>query len=171
VATVFPDTAILGEATPDVDPAGLVGREVETFDLGLTATGSVIAVDESPLASIAEARLRANVGAGYRLVDDSIRIEPGDGSVLAGEVTFPVTARASRIRILDRAELVDLVKGRTAEDARQALEAFGTAEIETWPDWVTTITTIDSRITLEIVGQESQASGDDPAASPSPEPS
>ena len=32
-ATVFPETAILGEPTPSVDPATLVGTEAATFEL------------------------------------------------------------------------------------------------------------------------------------------
>ena len=39
-ATVFAETATLGEATPTVDPATLVGQEIETFELGLSATGN-----------------------------------------------------------------------------------------------------------------------------------
>jgi hypothetical protein len=165
--TVFPDTGLLGEGAPTTDPATLVGQEVATFDLGMTASGSVIAVDETPIASIAEARLRSNVGAGFRLVEDSIRIEPGDGTVTAGEVTFPVSARAARIPLLDPAELIALVKGRSVDDARQALEAYGTVEIETWPDWVTTVTTIDARISLEIVGQDGP--GGEADATPDPD--
>src|SRR4029077_8889863 len=66
-STVFQETASLGESTPTVDPATLVGTEVETFDLGLSATGTVTAVDDAPVASVAEARLRDSVGTGSEL--------------------------------------------------------------------------------------------------------
>ena len=39
----------LGEATPTVDPATLVGKEQESFELALTATGTVTAVDATPV--------------------------------------------------------------------------------------------------------------------------
>src|SRR5215210_7029265 len=68
-AQVFEDTAVLGEATPTTDPATLLGQEIETFDLELTATGTVIAVDDSPVEDIARARLLANVGSDHRLVE------------------------------------------------------------------------------------------------------
>ena len=46
---------MLGAATPTVDPTTLVGQEVASFELGLSATGTVTAVDEAPVEAIAEA--------------------------------------------------------------------------------------------------------------------
>ena len=43
-ATVFPDTGVLGTPVPSVDPATLVGKEIATFDLSATASGTVTAV-------------------------------------------------------------------------------------------------------------------------------
>ncbi len=165
--TVFDQTAVLGEATPTVDPAKLVGKEQESFDLGMSATGTVTAVDASPVTKIAETRLLANVGADHRLVAGSIKIEPGDPTVSNGEVTFPVTAKAARVRILDRAELLALVKGQSIEQARSLLAEFGDAKVTPWPDWVSTIPSIDSRVTMEIVGQTDQAGSGSPAPSAS----
>ena len=68
--TLFPETAVLGTGTPTPDPLTLIGQEVETFDLSMSAKGTVIAVDASPVQAIAQARLLANVGSGYRLVDE-----------------------------------------------------------------------------------------------------
>jgi hypothetical protein len=152
-ATVFGETAVLGDATPTVDPATLVGKEQETFDLGLSATGTVVAVDSSPVVKIAETRLLANVGADHRLVEGSIKIVPGDPTVTGGEVSFPVAAKAARVRILDRAELLAMIKGRPVEEARSLLAQFGDAQVKTWPGWVSTIPTLDSRVTIDIVGQ------------------
>ena len=36
------------------------------------------------------------------------------------------------------------------EQATATLEAYGTVTIETWPDWVTSIPTMDSRVQLTI---------------------
>ena len=99
---------------------------------------------------------------------------PGDPTVSNGEVAFPVTARAARVRILDPAELLALIKGRSVEDARTLLAEFGDVAITPWPDWVTTIPGIDSRVTIEIVGQTGEATDGSqrPAGStvPSPRP-
>jgi hypothetical protein len=163
-ATVFAETAELGDSTPTVDPATLVGKEVATFDLELTASGTVIAVDASPVIDIAETRLLSNVGADHRLVEGSVEITPGDPTVTGGEVSFPVTAKARRVPILEPAELLALIKGRTIDEARSILAQFGDVVITPWPDWVSTIPGIESRVTLEIAGQTEGA----PDGSPSP---
>jgi hypothetical protein len=153
--TVYPETAVLGEPTPNPDPASLVGKEVPTFELGLSATGTVIAVDDSPVEGIAQSRLQANVGSDYQLIDDSVEITQGGATVANGEVSFPVTASGSRIRVLDEAELLAVVKGKSIEDAKAALAPYGEVEITPWPDWVSSVPTTDSRVTLVIVGQDS----------------
>jgi hypothetical protein len=152
-ATVFSDTAVLADPTPTVDPATLVGQEVDTFELGLKASGTVIAVDDSPVSQIAETKLLANVGADHRLVEGSINIVPGNPTVKNGIVSFPVTAKASRVKILDPAALLASIKGLSVEAARSKLQPLGEVEISTWPDWVHAIPTMDSRVTLEIGGQ------------------
>jgi hypothetical protein len=152
-ATVFTETAVLGDSSPTVDPSTLVGKEVESFDLGLEASGTVIAVDATPVMKIAEARLLSNVGADHRLVEGSVEIVPGDPTVTGGEVSFPVTAKATRVPLLDAAKLLTLIKGRTVDEARSILTQFGDVVITPWPEWVTTIPGIDSRVTIEIVGQ------------------
>jgi hypothetical protein len=124
-ATLYPETAVLGTATPSVDPATLVGQAVTTFDLGLNATGSVIAVDDSPVEGVARSRLMANVGSDYRLITDSVDIEQGPATVANGEVSFPVTASASRVRGPRPGELLALVKGKSFADAKAALAPFG----------------------------------------------
>lgn len=170
-ATVFSDTAILGAPTPTVDPATLVGKEQESFDLTLGATGTVTAVDASPVVKIAETRLLANVGVDHRLVEGSIEIVPGDPTVSNGEVTFPVEAEAARVRILDRSELLALVKGQSLAQARQLLGEFGDVEVTAWPDWVSTIPSLDSRVTLEIAGQTDTGADGSPSPSGSEAPS
>ena len=170
-ATVFAETAELGESTPSVDPATLIGKEVATFDLGLTASGTVIAVDASPVVKIAETRLLANVGADHRLVEGSVEIVPGDPTVADGEVSFPVTAKATRVPILDPTELLGLIKGRTVAEARTILAQFGDVVITPWPEWVTSIPGIESRVTIEIVGQTGGTSDESPSPSESAKPS
>jgi hypothetical protein len=149
-ATLFPETARLGDATPTADPASFVGDEVASFDLGMTATGSVIAVDESPIEQIAEQRLRDNVGAGNAMVQGSIAVDVGPATVAGEDVSFPVTAQAARVKLVDAAELRALVRGKPVAEARAALAPYGEVTIDTWPDWVSTIPTLDGRLTLEV---------------------
>jgi hypothetical protein len=165
-STLYPETAVLGTATPSVDPATLVGQAVESFDLGLSATGTVIAVDASPVEGIARSRLDANVGPEYQLIEDSVNIRQGDATVANGEVSFPVTASGSRIRVLDPSKLLALVKGKSLDDAKAALAPFGQVEITPWPEWVSSVPSIDSRVSLVIVGQDGAPAAPTGSASP-----
>lgn len=125
----------------------------------------MIAVDPSPVESIAEARLANEIGADQRLVDGSVDIVVGEGSVGEdGQITFEATARATRVAIVNGASLRDLVKGRTAADARAALAPFGDAVVTLWPDWVNTVTGMDSRLEVTVV-DGAGASGPGPSAS------
>ena len=163
-STVFPETASLGPATPSVDPATLVGTEAATFDLGASATGTVIAVDDEPVASIAATRLHENVAAGSELVEDSIDVKVGPAVVVAGQVTFPVTASATQVAVLDPAELEAMVLGKTRAEAKLLLAPYGTAVIDLSPDWVSTIPTFENRVELTIDTGPAAS----PGASPSP---
>jgi hypothetical protein len=97
-------------------------------------------------------------------------IDRGDPTVTDGEVSFPVTARAERVRLLDPVDLLARIEGQTIEAAEISLSEFGDVEIVPWPDWVTTIPGIDSRITLRIAGQDGtpeEAASGEPSAEPS----
>jgi putative Holliday junction resolvase len=141
-----------------VDPTTLIGQAVATFDLGVSATGTVVAVDPSPVRSIAEARLRGRIGTDHRLVDGSIQVDVGKGSVGEdGQVTFEATARAAEVTVVDTNQLRALVKGRSASEAESALAPFGEAKVELWPAWVTTVTGVDARLSISVVGQDGAA--------------
>ena len=148
--TIFEDTAVLGEATPSVDPAELVGQELESFELGLTSTGTVVAVDPSPVESIAQTRLESFVSPGYQLVDGSVRIDPGAPVIEGQTVRFPVTVEASQVQVPDAAELKRLILGKPFDEARSILAPFGDVELKLWPDWVTSVPTLDARVDVEV---------------------
>jgi hypothetical protein len=165
-ATVFRETAVLGDATPSVDPATLVDKEITAFQLGLSATGTVITVDPTPISAIAEQQLRSTVTADHQLVAGSIKVSVGKATVAGQVVSFPATASGKQIARLDPDALRRLVLGRSLADARAALAAYGDVSVTAWPDWVGSIPTIDSRVTVSIqssVPVETPA----PAASPS----
>jgi hypothetical protein len=150
-ATVFRETAVLGGSTPDIDPATLVGQEITAFQLGLRATGTVIAVDPAPIASLAEQRFRSSVTAGHQLVAGSIKVTVGAATIAGQAVSFPATATGRQIATLDPKALRQLVMGKSLADARAALAAYGDARVTAWPDWVGTIPTIDSRVSVSIL--------------------
>jgi hypothetical protein len=159
--TLFPETKSLGTATPSVDPKTLVGQQVPTFDLALTAAGTVVGVDASPVKTIAEARLRSRVDAGSTLDPASITIDIGTPTVTGDTVTFPVTMHGTETKTVDKATLLAAIRGLDLPAARAKLQPFGDADIRVWPDWVTSIPTNVDRVSLTI---------GNPAPAPSPTP-
>jgi len=148
--TVFPETATLGDATYTVDPATLLGKEVETFDLGATATGTVLAVDESAVQQVAEANIAPQVQEGYQLVDGSSQVEPSPGKVEDGVITFPVTITARQVLEVDPAVVEAQIRGKSLKDAKAILDRYGQSQLSVWPDWVGTIPTLDQRVDVQM---------------------
>ena len=148
--TVFPKTATLGEAIPTVPPESLVGQEVTTFALGLSATGTVVTADTAPVTAIAETRLRATVLPDHELVAGSVRITVGDAVVVGQTVSFPVTATAEQVAVLDPAVLEAKVLGKPVREAKAILLPYGEVELTVSPDWAGSVPSFESRVDLTI---------------------
>src|SRR4051794_16435759 len=165
-STVFPATGVLGQATPTVAPETLVGQEVRSFDLGLAATGTVVAADSAPVTAIAEAAVREAIDPGHELVAGSVDVAVGDAIVVGQTVSFPVTITADQIAILDPAALEAMILGKPIDEARAILAPYGEVEIAVSPDWSGSIPTFDSRVDLTI-GHSVQIQTPARSASPS----
>ena len=74
---------------PTVDPPTLVGQEVESFTLGLSATGTVLAVDASPVEAIAERRLAASISPATSWSRARRRSSSARGPSTSGTVDLP----------------------------------------------------------------------------------
>ncbi len=144
--TVFAETATLGEPNYSVDPASFLGDEIESFELGATATGTVQAVDESAVQQVAEANIAPQVQQGYALVEGSSDVMPSPGQVEAGVISFPVTITARQVLQIDPAVIEAEIRGKPLADAQAILDGYGQAELSVWPDWVGTIPTFDARV-------------------------
>lgn len=147
--TVFPDTAALGDPSYSVDPATLVGQEIESFELGASATGSVLAVDESAVEQIAEKNIAPQVQAGYSLIDGSSQVQPSPGEVDEGVITFPVTITARQVLQIDPAAIEAEIRGKSLTDAKAILDRYGQSQLTVWPEWVGTIPTLDARVDVQ----------------------
>ena len=150
--TAFPETATMGDPVWSVDPETFVGTEVERFDLGGTVGGTVLAVDTAPLESIAAARLAANVGAGFQLVSGSSEIKVDPAVVDGAAITFPVRATAREVAVLDPDRIAAEIRGLPLADAQAILDTYGESRLSVWPEWVTTIPTMDGRLILTVDG-------------------
>ncbi len=151
-STAFPATATRGDAAPTLDPTTLVGQQVAQFDLGATASGTVVTVDQASILALGQARLAAAVPAGRDVVTGSARVTVGSGTAVGQRVQFDVTAQEESAPRIDQAALLAQLKGRTPAEARLILAPYGDSTITLWPDWVSAIPTLDARIGLRIVG-------------------
>jgi hypothetical protein len=165
-ATVYPETAVRDEAVPGTDVTALVGQELDQFDLSVTSRGSVLAVDPSPIQDIGKARVAAAVPAGMDLVEGSEQVVVSPGAVDGQSVNFQASARASAFPRIDATEVRDAVRGRTPDQARDALAGYGVVTITLWPDWTKTITGVDARLDVHVVGLPAPRT---PGASGAPE--
>lgn len=148
---VFAETASRSEAVAEPAPATLVGTEVDTFSLALAATGSVLAVDPSPVDAIVRDRLSAAVPAGLELLPESVAVEVGPGTVGDGSVSFDASATGWAVRRVDPQEVRAAVAGKALADARAALAPFGAGTVEVWPEFVATLPAADSeRLTVDV---------------------
>ncbi len=149
-STLIAATAARGAVAPAPAAAALVGTATSSFQLTATATATVLAVSQQALADLAAAYLQQHLPAGWSLFTDSIRTTVSNASVQGGHVTFTVTAQAERWHPLDAAALLAQVRGRSVADARAILQQYGEVSITTWPSFVTTIPTLDARVSLTV---------------------
>lgn len=161
-ATAFPATGKLGTVVPSADPSTLIDVEKSTFQLGATATGTVVAVDTSQIDGVAAARIAAQVPAERALRDGSVTAHHDAGSADGELVDFRVTAAGQAFAVLDPTALREAIKGKPVDEARSILGRYGTVSIDTWPGFVSSIPTIDARLDLTVAGD---------AGAPSPAPS
>ncbi len=148
--TLIPATAALGPVTAEPQASSVVGKEQATFELTLSASGTVYAVDQAQLEQIATERLKSAVPAGYELFPDSIKTSVGAANVDGGKISAPVEASGEMARTLDEAALLAQVKGKSVSEAQAILAPYGNVTVDTWPFYVGSIPTLDGRATLTV---------------------
>ncbi len=153
-ATVFPETKELAAPVFGVDPTTLVGQEVETFELTATSSGTVVAVDTTPVRAVAESRIASSVTPGYALIDGSGQVDPAPAETSGGVITFPVVVTARQMLVIDPAAIEREIMGKPLAQAREILATYGEADLRVWPDWVGTVPTIDSRVEVTATAAE-----------------
>ncbi len=164
----YPETARLTEPVPSVDPDSLVGQEVETFDLALTASGAVTVVDSSLVEDVTEARVLAAASPDADLVAGSLTIEVGTPVADDVAVLFPTTGQAEETARLDPEMIKEEALGKSVEEASSDLSRYGEVVITTWPDWVTSVPGFGARVEVTITTQTGEPEKTPvPAASPS----
>ncbi len=148
--TVFPATKSRTTPVPAPDPKTLLNDQVESFSLSMTATGTITAVDESAVSTLATARLRSAIPTDHDLVKDSANVTVGVGAAQGDVIVFPVQATAQQVRRIAAADLVTAVKGKPLADARATLETYGTTTIDLWPGFASSVPSYEFRIDLTV---------------------
>jgi hypothetical protein len=156
----FVETLTMGDTVLSADPATLVGTEVAEFQLGASVSGTVLGVVTEQVATLAEARLRGRLEAGWTLDEESIAVEVGQPVVTGRTIAFPAAAEATIVRAVDVDEIRRRISGLALPEARTILAGYGSAALVAWPDWVTTVPTLDSRVAITVVAG--------PSATPTP---
>ena len=139
---VYPATAELGAAQPDQDGTTLVGVNEATFALALDASARVVAVNESPITDVAQARLRSVLKPGQ--TNDG-------GSVVGQTVVYSVNASGLGYVDPDPQAILAAVRGKSPANARAALAQFGQADLSVWPDFIDHLPDQSARISITIV--------------------
>ena len=65
-----------------------------------------------------------------------------------------MTVTGASTPVIDRDEVVDRVRGRSVDEAEAALAGLGTATVDLWPGWVSSVPGIDWRIEVRIAGED-----------------
>jgi hypothetical protein len=90
--------------------------------------------------------------AGHEQLPSEISVTIGEARREGDAMVVAVSLTGASTPAIDRDEVVERVRDRSVDDARDALRDLGDATIAMWPDWVTTVPGIDWRIEVTITG-------------------
>ena len=165
--TAYPETASRTDPEPSVDPKSLVGKEVESFDLALSATGSVTAVDVSLVREVTEEQVLAAASPDADMVGGSLAVEIGTPLADGIVVLFPTTGTAEQTARLDPDTIKEEALGKPVDEATEDLSSYGEVTITTWPDWVTSVPNLEGRVEVVITTAPTvTAPGSSPGVTP-----
>ena len=148
--TLYRHSARLGPAMADQPPGALVDQPTESFALGLSATATVLAVNEQLVDEVADRRLRDRIPAGATLLEPTLTTTHPPGTVRGGTIVFSASGVAQSYRLPDRDELLAAIRGQPLAEARAIMERYGIGEIVIWPDFIDRVPDQLGRINLIV---------------------
>jgi hypothetical protein len=151
--TLYPKSAVLGPATVDQEAAAVVDTKAESFTLTVTATATVLAVNEEQVDEVAQAQLTTQVPSGTTLLPATIKTIHAPGELSGETVVYNASAAAKSWRSPDTNKLLGEITGQSVGDARTIMELYGTPDIEIWPDFIDRLPD-QNRIRLTIVSPQ-----------------
>lgn len=150
---IFPITAQTGRPEPAPSAEDVVGLVQPSFTVTFESVGTVLAVNESLVDELAEARLRSGLAPGSLLVGDAVETTRSAGVVVAPHqtVAYEVAAVATAYAEPDPQGLIAQVRGKPVVDAERILSPYGTVDISMWPEFVDRLPDQTARISLILV--------------------
>jgi len=127
----------------------VVGKEVATFDVPVTATVQGFAAGADQPTKAAVERYRTMTSPGY-VLDERTAQFSAVATVADNGVTWRITASGSQSPKFDAAQVRGALAGRTPAEARAALEAQGlhVTDLRVSPSWWPRMPVLDARITV-----------------------
>ena len=92
----------------------------------------------------------AQVPSGHALLPESIEIELAEANVEDGVMRVAATATGRSAAEIDTDEVAQRIAGLTADEAEAALAELGSATVELWPDWVSSVPSMVWRIEVRV---------------------
>jgi hypothetical protein len=129
----------------------VVGTTSAGFTLAGTATGEVLAVDETLVDELLEAQLRASLPEAMALRDESVVVEHGSGRVDGDLVLFAGRASGTMEPVIDPEALLARIAGLPVSEAEAILDGLGTATVNVWPGFLGDLPNDRERITLDVL--------------------
>jgi hypothetical protein len=148
--TLYPESAVLGPPSVDQQSTAVVDTTAESFTLTVSATATVLAVNEEQVDQVAQAQLIGLVPSGTTLLPATVKSIHAPGEVSGTSVLYNASAAAKCWRSPNQDELVAKISGQNVTDARAIMETYGTPDITIWPDFIDRLPD-QNRIRLTIV--------------------
>ena len=149
----LPADAVVYVGTPSLTSQGsvadVVGKEIATFDVPVTATVQGFAVSGDQPAKAAAERYR-NMAEPGNVLDERTAQYNALASVADNGVTWKITASGSQVPQVDAARIRGSLAGRTPTEARATLEAQGlkVTDLRLFPAWWPRMPLLDARIAV-----------------------
>jgi hypothetical protein len=149
--TLYPESAQIAEPVAQPTAGEVVDSAADEFSLTLTATASLLAVNETLVEEVMLEQLRALVPATSILVDQSVEASHTPGEVSGQTIVYSASANGRAYRMPEREPLVAEIRGLPVADARAIIARYGNAELSVWPDFVDRVPDQPARINLTIL--------------------
>ena len=107
----------------------MVDTKAQSFTLTVSATATVLAVNEEQVDQVAQTQLIGLVPSGTTLLPATVKTIHAPGEVSGATVLYNASAAAKCWRSPNQDELVAKISGQSVTDARAIMETYGTPDI------------------------------------------